>query len=82
MSQVYNAWYRDTHIPINNIISNPNFKGEFKYAPYQEYDDDNQHCFQDMTLGDWVWKKAVSAAYFFFFFDSCYIDIINQDAIM
>ena len=57
----YDAWYQDPHTLFHNIISNPNFKGKFDYAPYQEYSDDGQHCFQDMMSGDWVWKQAVSA---------------------
>ena len=61
METDYDAWYQDPHTLIHNIISNPDFKGEFDYAPYQEYSDDGQHRFQDMMLGDWVWKQAVSA---------------------
>ena len=57
----YDAWYWDPHTLIYNIISNPDFKGEFDYALYQEYSDDDQHCFQDMMSGDWVWKQAGSA---------------------
>ena len=67
METGYNAWYQDPCTLIHNIISNPNFKGGFNYAPYQEYDDDGQHHFQDMMSSDWAWKQAVSAALFFFF---------------
>ena len=42
METDYNAWYREPYTLIHNIISNPNFKGGFNYAPYQEYDDDGQ----------------------------------------
>ena len=64
METGYNAWYQDPCTLIHNIISNPNFKGEFEYAPYQEYSDDGQHFFQDMMSGDWVWNQAVSSTWF------------------
>ena len=40
METNFDAWYRDACTLIHNIISNPNFKDEFNYAPYQEYSDD------------------------------------------
>ena len=40
METDFDAWYRDPHTLIHNIISNPDFKDEFDYTPYQEYSDD------------------------------------------
>ena len=64
MEADFNAWYRDPHTFVHNIISNPDFKDEFDYTPYQEYSNDSQHHFQDMMFGDWAWKQAVSATWF------------------
>ena len=54
MEVTYNVWYRDPHTLIHNIISNPNFKDEFDYAPFHEYSQDGQHHYQDMMSGDWA----------------------------
>ena len=37
MKTDFDAWYRDPHTLIHNI-SNPDFKDEFNYAPYQALD--------------------------------------------
>ena len=59
MEANYNVWYRDPHTLIYNIISNPDFRDKFNYAPFHEYSQDGQHRYQDMMLGDWAWKQAV-----------------------
>ncbi|KAG2123981.1 uncharacterized protein EDB93DRAFT_1244294 [Suillus bovinus] len=48
-SSEYNgALPEDPRILVHNILSNPDFEGEFDYAPLQEYDTSNRaHCFQD-----------------------------------
>ncbi|KAG2127159.1 uncharacterized protein EDB93DRAFT_1257267 [Suillus bovinus] len=44
---------------MHNMLSNPDFEGEFDYAPLQEYDTSNgAHCFKDFMSGDWCWKQA------------------------
>ncbi|KAG1735575.1 uncharacterized protein EDB91DRAFT_1238202 [Suillus paluster] len=49
----------DPRILVHNILSNPDFKGEFDYTPLQEYDTSNgAHRFQDFMSGDWCWKQA------------------------
>lgn len=42
------------------MIANPDFVGEFDFMLYQEYSADDQHCFENFMLGDWVWEQAVS----------------------
>lgn len=66
MTSEYDVWFRDPRLLIHNIISNPDFKDEFDYAPVQEYSD-GAHRFQDFMSGDWCWKQAVSYAHIFFF---------------
>ncbi len=55
------VWFRDPLTLIHNMLSNPNFKDEFNYAPYQEYDQDSNHQFQDFMSGNWAWKQCVSS---------------------
>jgi hypothetical protein len=59
MDTKYDVWFRDPCIIIHNMISNPDFNGEFDYAPYQEYDKSKNHRFCDFMSGDWAWKQAV-----------------------
>jgi hypothetical protein len=45
-------WFRDPLTLVQNVLSNPNFKDEFDYAPFQEYDEDGNHWFQDFMSGN------------------------------
>ena len=56
----YDIWFRDARLLVQEMISNPDFAGEFDFAPYQEYSTDGQHRFEDFMSGDWAWKQAVS----------------------
>ncbi|KAF8488275.1 hypothetical protein F5888DRAFT_1796370 [Russula emetica] len=58
MTSEYVVWFRDPHFVIRNVLSNPDFEGEFDYAPYQEYDVSENHRFQDFMSGNWAWKQA------------------------
>ncbi|KAG1859497.1 hypothetical protein C8R48DRAFT_748607 [Suillus tomentosus] len=59
MTSEYDVWFRDPQILMHNILSNPDFEGEFDYAPLQEYDTSNgAYHFQDFMSGDWCWKQA------------------------
>ena len=40
----YDIWFRSPHLLIHKMIANPEYKGQFYYAPYQEYSMDGQHC--------------------------------------
>jgi len=64
MMAEHKIWFRDTLMVIHNMLSNPDFKDEFDYAPYQEYDEPNNHRFQDFMLGNWAWKQCVSSITF------------------
>jgi hypothetical protein len=59
MTSEYDVWFRDPHSVFRNLLSNPDFNGEFDYAPYQEYDASGNHRFQDLMSGNWAWKQAV-----------------------
>lgn len=64
METDYDVWDRDPCLLVHNLISNPNFKDEFDYVPYHEYDANGEHQFQDMMSGNWAWKQVVGGTYY------------------
>ena len=40
------------------MIPNPEFKGQFDYAPYREFEDGTRR-WTDVMSGNWAWKQAV-----------------------
>jgi hypothetical protein len=60
MNAKFDVWFRDPRTLVHNLISNPDFDGEFDYAPFHEYDKAGNHRFSDFMSGDWAWKQAVS----------------------
>ena len=56
----YNIWFCNPHLLIQELIANPEFKGQFDFTPFQEYSADSQHCFENFMSGDWAWKQVVS----------------------
>lgn len=59
MTSKYEVWFRNPHALVKNMLSNPDFKDGFDYAPFQEYDSDRNHRFQDFMSGNWSWRQAV-----------------------
>jgi hypothetical protein len=59
MDADYDVWFRDPHTLVLNLLSNPDFKLKFDYAPFQEHTADGVHRFRDFMSGNWVWKQAV-----------------------
>lgn len=62
MEGEYDICYRDPRQLIHNLISNPDFDGEFDYVPFHEYVDE-KHRFKDFMSGDWAWKQAVCTCF-------------------
>lgn len=60
MTAKYEVWFRNPRELVKNLVLNPDFDGEFDYAPLQEYDQDNNHRFQNFMSGNWAWKQGVS----------------------
>lgn len=58
MDAKYKIWLRSPLEVVKNLIKNPDFAGEFDYAPYHEYLD-SKHRFQHLMSGDWAWRQAV-----------------------
>lgn len=60
MNKGYDVWYRDPHLVAKNLAANPDFDGEFDYAPVCELLPDGSRQWKNMMSGDWVWDQVVS----------------------
>jgi hypothetical protein len=58
MVKDYKVYFRDPLAVVRRIISNPDFNGQFDYAPYVEFEDNQRH-WSDLMSGKWAWKQAV-----------------------
>lgn len=58
MGERHLLWYRDPMQVLQELISNPDFKNEFDYVPYRDYNSDG-HQFRDVMSGNWAWRQAV-----------------------
>lgn len=59
MLEKYQVYHRDPREVVKNILSNRDFDGDFDYAPYREFRD-NDRRWSDFMSGNWCWKQAVS----------------------
>jgi hypothetical protein len=60
MEADYDVWFRDPRHLVHNILSNPDFKDDFDFAPLQEHAGDENHRFCNFMSGNWAWNQAVS----------------------
>lgn len=58
MLKEYTVCFRDPLSVVRSMISNPDFNGQFDYAPYTEHEDGKRR-WSDVMSGDWAWKQAV-----------------------
>lgn len=65
MNSEFDVWFWDPQLLVKNLLSNPDFKNEFDYAPYHEYDKEGNHRFQDFMSGDWASKQAVHCSFYY-----------------
>jgi len=61
MMAQYEVWFRDPLTLVHNMLSNPDFKDEVDYAPFQEYDRADNRQFQDIMSGNWAWEQCVGS---------------------
>lgn len=59
MDDTHLVWFRDPHELLRNLLSNTDFHGEFDYVPFQEYNENGSHRYQDFMSGNWAWRQAV-----------------------
>jgi len=58
MLKEYTVCFRDPLAVVRSMISNPDFKGQFDYAPYAEFEGGKRR-WTDLMSGAWAWKQAV-----------------------
>ena len=58
MLKEYTVYFRDSLSVVRSMISNPDFNGQFDYAPYREFEDGKRR-WTDVMSGNWAWKQAV-----------------------
>lgn len=62
--QHYDVWFRDPKAVIQSILSNPEFKDGFDYAPCMIYNEKHQRIRSNFMSADWAWNQCVSEASF------------------
>ena len=60
MLREYKVFFRDPLSVVRSMISNPDFKGQFDYAPYREFDG-GQRRLTNLMSGNWAWNQAVGS---------------------
>lgn len=59
MEAKHEVWFRDPRLLVRNILANADFNGEIDISPFQEYDADDNHRYQNFMSGNWAWKQAI-----------------------
>ncbi|KAF4583508.1 hypothetical protein EYR38_002259 [Pleurotus pulmonarius] len=60
----YDIWYRDPNVILTNLLSNPDFDGEFTYRPYVELEqtvdgEEERHWSQFMSA-NFAWRQSAT----------------------
>ncbi len=59
MKERYQIWYRDPDVVIANMLSNPDFAGEFDTRPYVHLGADGKRRWSEFMSGNYSWNHAV-----------------------
>jgi len=59
-SQEYDVWFRDPDVVIQRMLENPDFHGQFDYAPYIDLDKSGKRRWNDFMTGNYAWRHSVS----------------------
>lgn len=59
MTDVYEVWYRDLCKITHSMLGNPDFKGHFDVAPFQEFTRSREWQYSNLMSGNWAWRLAV-----------------------
>ncbi|KAL4256965.1 hypothetical protein AB1N83_009946 [Pleurotus pulmonarius] len=61
--KVYEVWYRDPDVVLRNLLDNPDFDGEFDYAPYVETvasGNGGQRRWSNFMSANFAWRHSTS----------------------
>ncbi|KAF8799694.1 hypothetical protein BYT27DRAFT_7227703 [Phlegmacium glaucopus] len=54
----YEVWFRDPDVVIRNMLNNPDFAGQFDYAPCIDLDKAGQRRWNEFMSGNFSWRHA------------------------
>ena len=63
MDAEYEVWFCNPKDLIKIMQAFADFIEEFDHAPFQEYDANGRHHFQNLISENWAWKQAVHVIY-------------------
>ncbi|KAF8914518.1 hypothetical protein CPB85DRAFT_1503406 [Mucidula mucida] len=58
MKERYQIWYRDPDVVIANMLSKPDFAGEFDTRPYVHLGADGKRRWSEFMSGNYLWNHA------------------------
>lgn len=59
MTQSYELCTRNIRQVLHNQLSTADFKDQFNYKPYRQFDHTGDRVWSDLFSADWAWNEAV-----------------------
>ncbi|KAF6760366.1 hypothetical protein DFP72DRAFT_843282 [Ephemerocybe angulata] len=56
---LFSVWYCDPSVVVRNLLDNPNFDGQFNYAPYVELDKNRKRHWSDFMETQHKWPSII-----------------------
>jgi hypothetical protein len=56
----YEVWYRDPEVVVSNMLSSPDFDGQFDLCPYIDLDADGNRRWSNVMSANIAWRRCVS----------------------
>jgi len=60
MRNSYEVWYCDPEIVVSNMLSNPDFNGQFDLCPYVDLDAKGKRQWSNVMSRNIAWRRSVS----------------------
>ncbi|XP_006454911.1 hypothetical protein AGABI2DRAFT_148229 [Agaricus bisporus var. bisporus H97] len=60
--KLYDIWYRDPDVVLKQMLENPDFNGEFDYAPYIDLDMNGERVWSGVMSGNYAWHPLTAGA--------------------
>ena len=64
MEHEHEIWYRDPRLLFKDMLANPAFENFFDYAPFRQFDAQDDCRYENLMSGDWAWNQAISNSSF------------------
>ncbi|KAJ7800645.1 hypothetical protein B0H14DRAFT_3092576 [Mycena olivaceomarginata] len=58
MMQTYELCTRDVRAVLHTQLTTTDFKGQFNYTPYRQFNGKGRRVWSNLMSGDWAWKQA------------------------